>query len=113
MADYLCLEKVKKHLNLDENFDADDFYLMALMDAAEEVVSRYIDQPLSLLEDDEKHIPQPLVFAALLWIGTMYAVRESVSSANMTPVPHAFEMLCQLYKNYSIDKSNYKNNRES
>lgn len=110
--DYLTLTEIHKHLNLDDSFTDDDAYLEALGDAAEDVVSRYIDQPLSLLEKDGS-IPQALKFAALLWIGTMYAVRESVSSTNMVAVPHSFEMLCQMYKNYSFEKSNYNNNRES
>ena len=110
--DYLTLAEIKKHLNIDTEFTDDDTYLEALGDAAEDVVSRYIDQPLSLLEKDG-NIPQALKFAGLLWIGTMYSCRESVSSSNMQVVPHAFEMLCQLYKNYSYEKSNYANNRES
>lgn len=109
---YLTLTEIKKHLNIDAEFTDDDTYLEALGDAAEDVVSRYIDQPLSLLEKDGS-IPKALKFAALLWIGTMYAVRESVSSSNMIEVPHSFEMLCQMYRNYSFEKSNYNNNRES
>ena len=109
---YLTLEEIKKHCNIDTEFTDDDLYLEALGDAAEEVVSRYIDQPLSLLETDGA-VPKPLIFAMLLWIGTIYATRESVSSANMIPVPHSFELLLDLYRNYSYDKSNYANNRKS
>jgi len=110
---YLTLAEIKKHLNIDTTFTDDDTYLSALGDAAEEVVSRYIDQPLSLLEDDQHHIPKPLVFAMLLWCGTAYAVRESVSTVTMSSVPNNFEMLCDLYRNYSFEKSNYNNNRRS
>ena len=110
---YLTLEQIKKHLNIEPTFTDDDTYLQALGDAAEEVVSRYIDQPLSLLEDEDGNIPKPLIFAALLWLGTAYAVRESVASTNMTAVPHSFEMLCQMYRNYSYEKSNYNNNRRT
>ena len=46
---YLSLEDVKKHLNLDEEFTADDTYISALADAAEELVSKYIDYPLTEL----------------------------------------------------------------
>lgn len=110
---YLTLEEIKKHLNIDTAFEDDDNYLQALGTASEEVVSRHIDEPLSLLEDDSHAIPQPLKFAMLLWIGTMYAVRESATSSTMTPVPHSFEMLCDAYRNYSYDKSNYNNNRRT
>ena len=110
---YLTLAEIKKHLNIDSVFTDDDTYLEALGDAAEEVISRYIDQPLSLLADDNNNIPKPLIFAALLWIGTIYNNRESVSTINMNEVPQSFEYLCQLYRNYSYDKSNYANDRES
>lgn len=109
---YLTLADIKKHLNIDTEFTDDDNYLTALGNAAEEVVSRYIDQPLELVVKNNA-LPAPLVCAALLWIGSAYAIRESVSSVNMTVVPNGFEMLCNLYTNYSYDKSNYKNNRES
>ena len=102
---YLTLAEIKKHLNIDTEFTDDDNYLEALGDAAEDVVSRYIDQPLDYLEDESGNIPKPLVFAMLVWLGSAYAVRESVSSTNMTAVPHSFEMLCQLYQNYSYMKT--------
>ena len=84
---YLTLAEIKKHLNLDTEFIDDDAYLTALADASEEVVSKYIDYPLSQLEDAEGNLPKALGFAMLLWIGTIYAVRESVSSVNMNTVP--------------------------
>jgi len=110
---YLTLADIKKHLNIESVFTDDDTYLTALGDAAEDVVCRYIDQPLALLEDDNHKIPQALVFAALLWIGTVYSTRESISSVNMTIVPHSFEMLCNMYRNYSYEKSNYNNNNRT
>lgn len=110
---YLTLAEIKKHLNIESAFTDDDTYLTALGDAAEDVVCRYIDQPLTLLEDENHKIPQALVFAALLWIGTVYSTRESISSVNMTIVPHSFEMLCDLYRNYSYEKSNYNNNNRT
>lgn len=105
MANYLDIDTIKAHLNLDENFDADDLYLMALRDAAKEVVEKYIDYPLSQLEDDKGKLPASLNHAMLLWIGTMYSCRESVSTAVMTPVNHSFELLCDIWRDYKIDKS--------
>ena len=110
---YLTISEIKKHCNIDALFTDDDNYLTALGNAAEQVVCRYIDQPLSLLEDDNHKIPEPLKYAMLLWIGTIYAIRESVSNANFAPVPHSFEMLCDLYKNYSLEKSNYYNDNQT
>lgn len=106
MANYLDIDTIKQHLNLDENFDADDLYLMALRDAAKEVVEKYIDYPLSQLEDEDGKLPAALNHAMLLWIASMYAIRESVSASNITPVAHSFELLCSLFRDYKIDKTN-------
>ena len=101
---YLTLTEIKKHCNIDAAFTDDDAYLTALAEAAEDVVTKYIDYPLSQLEDANGTIPSALKFAMLLWIGTIYAVRESVSAVNMSTVPHALELLCDLYRDYNINK---------
>lgn len=102
---YLTLTEIKKHLNIDAAFTDDDTYLNALAQASEDVVAKYIDYPLSQLEDGTHKLPQALNFAMLLWIGTIYAVRESVSAVNMSTVPHSLELLCDLYRDYNINKS--------
>jgi uncharacterized phage protein (predicted DNA packaging) len=102
--EYLLLDEIKAHLHIDESFTDDDEYLESLATAAEDVVSKYIDYPLSQLEDSDGDIPRALKFAMLLWIGTIYSVRESVSSLNMTTVPNSLELLCDLYRSYTIEK---------
>ena len=104
MAEYLSLDEIHKHLNIDSAFTEDDDYLESLAAASEDVVSKYIDYPLSQLEDADGNIPKALKFAMMLWIGTIYAVRESTTSINTTPMPHSLEMLCYLYRSYSINK---------
>lgn len=104
--EYLSLDEIKKHLNIDSEFTDDDEYLTSLATAAEDVVSKYIDYPLTNLEDSEGDIPRALKCAMLLWIGTIYAVRESTSSVNMSVVPHSLELICDLYRDYKIDKNN-------
>ena len=105
MANYVSLDTIKQHLNLDENFDADDLYLMGLRDVAQEVVEKNIDYPLAQLEDSEGKLPASLIHAQLLLIGTWYALRESVSTSSMMPIPHAFDMICHLWTDYKIDKT--------
>lgn len=100
--EYLILDEIKKHLNIDPAFTDDDEYLESLAAASEDVVSKYIDYPLSQLEDADGDIPKALKFAMLLWIGTIYAVRESASSVNATVMPHSLEMLCDLYRDYKL-----------
>lgn len=99
---YLTLSEIHKHLNLDTEFTDDDEYLSALASASEDVISKYIDLPLSNLEDEHGSIPEALKFSMLLWIGTIYAVRESVSSVNMSTVPHSLELLADLYRDYKL-----------
>ena len=99
---YLALADIKKHLNIDAAFTDDDDYLTSLGTAAEDVVSKYIDYPLSQLQDASGDIPRALKFAMLLWIGTIYSVRESISTSSMTTVPHSLELLCDLYRDYKL-----------
>lgn len=102
--EYLKLEDIKKHLNIDSAFTDDDNYLTSLGTASEDVISKYIDYPLSQLKDSSGDIPVALKYAMYLWIGTIYAVRESASSINMSTVPHSMELLVDLYRDYKINK---------
>lgn len=102
---YLDLEAIKQHLNISLDYSGDDLYLYALLSVCQAAVEKHIDRKLSELEDEDGDIPAPIGQAILLLIGTFYAVRESVSSASMTPVPHTFDYLCDLYKNYNANKS--------
>ena len=94
---YLQLNQIKKHLNIDESFTADDSYLMDLARVAENAVQKHIDTTLSDLEDEEHKIPQPLIHAMLLMIGTFYAKRESIAFASTVEVPLAYDYLLSLF----------------
>lgn len=99
---YLTLAEIKKHCNIDSFFTDDDTYLTALATASEDVIERLLDRPLSTLEDENHKLPQSLNHAMLLWVGQMYALREAVSSVNMSKIPYAFELLIDIWKNYSL-----------
>ena len=99
---YITLDEIHKHLNLDSAFTDDDAYLTALRSASEDVIAKYIDLPLSQLEDANHKLPEALKFACLLWIGTIYNTRESVSNVNMSTVPHSMELLADLYRDYKL-----------
>lgn len=101
---YVSLQYLKKQLNIDTEFTADDDYINLLESAAEEVVSRYIDYPLSQYEDAQGQLPQALNHAIALWVATNYAIRESVSSSNLQQTPHSFELLMDLFRDYKINK---------
>ena len=105
---YLQLYQIKKHLNINEDFHSDDEYLVDLATVAEKVVENHIDTPLMKLENEEGEIPSPLLQAMLLFIGNMYANRESVAFASVQVLPHAYDYIIALYKNYDGEGRHHK-----
>jgi len=107
---YLDLETAKAWLNIEPQFQEDDLLIYALIDVAQAAVEKYIDQPLEDIVKDGV-LPSPIKQAMLFLIGTYYAQRESITSGSYQPVPHTFELLCDLYRNYDYEKAvNTKNN---
>ena len=103
MARYLTLASTKKHLIVDDSFTDDDTYITSLMNVAEAVVERDIDQPLVTLEDGAGNLPAPITQAMLLVVGNLYANREPVAiGARAVNVPYTFEYLKGLYKNHPV-----------
>lgn len=103
MARYLTLASTKKHLIVDDSFTDDDTYIASLMNVAEAVVERDIDQPLVTLEDGAGNLPAPITQAMLLVVGNLYANREPVAiGASAVNVPYTFEYLKGLYKNHPV-----------
>lgn len=98
---YLQLYQIKKHLNIDDSFHDDDEYLVELSQAAETVVETHIDKPLKDLENGDGFLPSPLTQSMLFLIGTWYACRESVSFASNNTLPHGYDYIISLYKNYN------------
>lgn len=98
---YLTLAQIKKHLNIDESFTDDDEYLLFLYEVAERTVQRHIDSSLASLVEEEGSLPTPLLQAMLLYIGTLYAQRESISYSSVVDVPFSYDYLLSLFKNYN------------
>lgn len=105
---FLTLERIKKHLNIDESFTEDDEYLVHLALVAELTVQKHIDCKLDSLCDlnedgevDVNSLPQPLIHAMLLFVGDMYQSRESVAFSNAQAIPFNYDYILSLYKNYS------------
>ena len=106
MANYLNLRDIKKHLNIDSYYTDDDIYLEALMNVAEKVVEKHIDIGLAILADyNGGELPPPLIHAMLLFVGNMYANRESVAFASSSEIPLSYQYILDLYKCYN--PSNY------
>ncbi len=101
----ISLDLIKKHLNIDSEFTEDDDYLSMLSEVAVQTVQRHIDHDLNdMLEDGE--LPKPILQATLLFIGNMYANRESVAFATANEIPFAYDYLLSLYKDYSKKEEN-------
>lgn len=100
----MTLEDAKKHLNVEIDFTEDDAYIQTLVDTAEDVVVRSLD-----VKDEETHpirtedgrLVRPLEQAQKLLVGTWYANRESVTFGAAKELPHAYQMLLDLYHDYS------------
>lgn len=97
----ITLSEIKKHLNLDEEFTDDDKYLEFLEGVAVEVVQKDIDVTFDDIVSEEGAIPQPLLHAILLFIGNMYANRESVSYAGAIEIPNSLSYILNMYRNYN------------
>ena len=98
---YISLDKCKKHLNIDPNFTEDDNYIMSLVEVAEEIVQRHIGYRFEdILVDGQ--LPMALQHAMLLFIGTMYANRESVTFGSASELPLSYNYILQLFENYDV-----------
>lgn len=96
---YLDLSTIKQHLIIDHNDD--DRYLCDLETVAEDAVRRDLNlYSLKDIEDCTGMLPASVIQAMLLLIGTLYANRESVSYGQAHPVPHSYEYLIALARNY-------------
>lgn len=99
---YVNLAQIKKHLNIDSDFNEDDTYLLTLAEVAEKAVEKHINQRLSsLCEESGGELPPPLLHAILLFIGNLYLSRESITYSSVTEVPMSYNYLLDLYKNYN------------
>lgn len=108
---YLTLKLIKKHLNLDEDFTADDSYLEVLGGAVEDAIEKNVDEPLSILaEKNGGELPLALQQAMLLLLGTYYSNRESIAFANPVEVPNTYNYLIDLYRNYCGNVEENKDN---
>ena len=109
MIDDLNLEIVKNQLNINQDFSGDDMLLYAYIDVAKEVVEKSLDVELDSLRNEDGMLPASIIHAMLLLIGSWYLCRESISASNMMPIPHAYDMLVDLWRNYDYKDAILKN----
>jgi uncharacterized phage protein (predicted DNA packaging) len=102
---YLDLDTIKRHLNLDLDFHADDEYLTGLGDTAEQIVALHLDNDLeSIVALNDDTLPAPIRHAMLLLIGNLYMNRENIAFGNCSKIPFSYEYLLAPYKEYINSK---------
>lgn len=96
---YITLCEAKKHLLIDNSFNQDDEYILALIDVAEDAVAININVELDSITVGGE-LPPAVKAAILLLVGNLYANREPVAYTSVNKVPYTFDYLISLYKNY-------------
>ena len=96
---YLTIDDLKKHLYIDNNDD--DKYLADLITVAEDAVKTDLNlDSLCEIEDETGMLPASVLHAMLLLIGSLYSNRESVTYGTPHTVPHSYEYLLDLNRQY-------------
>ena len=110
---FITLDRIKKHLNIDDYYKEDDEYINALYEVAEKVVEKHTDTILKdVAEDNGGELPPPILHAMLLFIGDMYKNRESISFTSASQIPFSYDYILSLYKNYGTSNKNKEYLRE-
>lgn len=95
--EFVSLEMIKTHLNIEQDFKSLDSYLLHLRSVAFLVVQNHICSDLATLSGHKKAIGHCL----LLLIGTLFLQRESIGTSSMKECPHTLQYILDQYKNYS------------
>ena len=102
--EYLNLDLIKKHLNIDSDFHDDDEYLTMLGNVVEQVTERHIDDSFQLIMLKNNGVfPPTLIQAMLLLCGTYYSNRENVAFTSSSEIPQSYSYLLSLYQNYGSE----------
>lgn len=95
--EFVTLEMIKTHLNIEPDYHGEDSYLLHLREVAFLVVQNHICSDLATLNGNKKAIGHAL----LLLIGTYYLQRESIGTSSMKECPHTLQYILDQYKNYN------------
>lgn len=100
---YILLKDAKKHLNIDNDFNEDDKYILHLIQVAEDVIAKRIDKNLEdCVNPKTGYLNKSIIQSILLLIGQFYANREATSPTSANEIPIGFNFLCDLNKHYNI-----------
>lgn len=97
---FTLLNTAKAHLLVDFDFTEDDELILLYIQAAEDAVARYLNKKLEdTLVDGE--LPASIQAAILLYVGNLYANRESIVFAQAKEMPLSYTYLLNLNRNYT------------
>ena len=95
--EFITLEMIKTHLNIEPDYHGEDDYLLHLREVAFLLVQNHICSDLATLNGHKKAIGHAL----LLLIGTFFLQRESIGTSSMKECPHTLQYILDQYKNYN------------
>ena len=98
MVQYVTLEELKQHLNVD--FDTDDTYISSLIEPVQLLIEAYLNNPLDTYVEDGK-IDRRIWHAIRIYAANYYANRESGTFATPQVIPGHVELLLQPLKRYT------------
>lgn len=98
MPQYVTLEELKQHLNVD--FDTDDTYITELIEPVQLAIEAYLNAPLEGFAKEGK-IDRRIWHAIRILIANYYANRESVTFDTPQVIPGHVELLLQPLKRYT------------
>lgn len=98
MKQYVTLEELKQHLNVD--FDTDDAYIAGLIEPVQLLIEAYLNNPLDTYVKDGKIDPR-IWHAIRILAANYYANRESVTFAAPSVIAGHVELLLQPLKKYT------------
>lgn len=99
---YITVSQLKHHLQIDQDWDEDNSYLLHLIDASENIVAKAINKPLYACVTQEGILPPSITHSILLVAGSLFENRESVAPVQMHKVPHSLDWLLGLDRHYHI-----------
>lgn len=98
MKEYVTLEELKRHLNVD--FDNDDLTIQELVIPVQLVIESYLNAPLESFVKDGKIDPR-IWHATRILVADFYANRESIAFAQAYVIPGHITLLLQPLKRYT------------
>lgn len=97
---YVSVEELKAQLNIAQEYECEDKYLLGLLETAQVSVETSIQRPLSDCVDDEGLNPM-LRHAIMLFAAHLYANRDIVAYGQPHPIPYTFEYLLTPHRKYT------------